>query len=202
MSEKNVYLVRPQFFLGKQILTITPEYISLGNTDNPQGKYSFQKDEVDSYRYTAKKIRHYVYLYTYVKIEVRSLSGKTIRFSLVSLFGINSKKIIAAYSEIINLLYKYYFIDLVKYYLDLFANNVDFNISGLIFTNKGVQFSDKNEIISWDDIGTKDYISYYAVFSKKDNYNYKGFSYWDDWNTTIIYSITRTILHRKQLKDT
>jgi len=199
MSEKIVFLVRTSFFSRSRLLTISPESVSIGMSTEGDSQLSIPKDDVDSIRYTARRVRYYFYLYTYFKIDIRGFSGQTIRIRLFSLFGYHKKQIANRYGDILQYLYHHFFRDLVLHYLDLFANGIDFDIAGLVFTQQGIKFSNKAEMIPWQEVDTRDYLSYFSVFSKKDNYNYRAYNYWDDWNTTILNTVIISILKRKEL---
>lgn len=81
----------------------------------------------------------------------------------------------------------------------MFNDITDFSILGVIFSQSGIQLDKKSDIISWIDLGTKNYNTYYSLFSKSDSKKYKLFYYLSDWNTVVLYSVSRSILKAKKL---
>jgi hypothetical protein len=84
-------------------------------------------------------------------------------------------------------------------YLDQFANSFEFEILGVTFTTQGIWLENKKNFIEWNDLGTKNYSTYYALFSKSNPIFHKTFEYLTDWNTRILYSVSRQILKDKGL---
>ena len=178
-------------------MTLTADTISFGETEKSATTY--KKDEIEGIRYGAKRVRYYIRLYVIYKIYIRFTNSKTITLKFISPFGINREKLDGQYSSIINLIYHNYLSDLQDHYMDLFENNMDFVIGDLIFTPSGLHFRKKDSIVAWEDVGTKDYRGDYCVFSLKDPNYYRVFSYEEDWNTILIFAVTRQILVNKNL---
>jgi len=65
--------------------------------------------------------------------------------------------------------------------------NIELHISGI--------FNQKKVVIPWEKIRTKAYYSYFSIYSfdNPSEIN-RGYSYKDDWNTNVLYSVTRTLL--------
>ena len=63
-------------------------------------------------------------------------------------------------------------------------------------------FKQKEIKILWNDIRTKNYQTYFSIYSITNPKDLnKAFSYLDDWNTGIIYSVLRTILRDKNIES-
>ena len=101
------------------------------------------------------------------------------------------------YSEIVNAILDYFFDAKIILLLEKFVNDESFSILGVNFDARGVLLKKDSQLISWDDLGTKSYMSYYAMFSKSDPNYYRAFEYLNDWNTAILYSVSRQILKEK-----
>jgi len=85
------------------------------------------------------------------------------------------------------------------YYLAKFNEGEPFEIAQVIFQREGIIFDKKAGVVSWADLGTKAYHGYYALYSQQDPNTYKAFEYLHDWNTVILYSVSRQILKDKKL---
>ena len=68
----------------------------------------------------------------------------------------------------------------------------------LIQFQAGIILDKKAQNIPWNDLRTKKNSRYYTIFSKENPDNYKAFYYLDDWNTAVLYSVSRYILKAKK----
>jgi hypothetical protein len=116
---------------------------------------------------------------------------------LKSLYGINRKKLTEKYVSIVSALYDHILDNISRNYLNQFAGSMEFELLGVTFKSSGLLFNNKNQLIDWEDLGTKNYSTYYALFSKSDPGFHKTFEYLTDWNTGILYSVSRQILKDK-----
>lgn len=89
--------------------------------------------------------------------------------------------------------------EVAESFITLFKNEITFELLGILFSQRGIQLTKQSQLIPWEDVGTKDYYRYYAIFSKTNPHNYKAFYYLEDWNTGILYSVSRYILKAKKL---
>lgn len=199
MDAKKVFLIRPLFFSKARLLVMLPEAIKMGRSEDIPD-ITFEREEIEAYRYKAARVHMYgLPVYSYYKIDIRSLSGQTIKIRLLSILGVGKDKKGQTYTKALQTIYQYYFRNVVIEYLEFLKNGIDFEISGLIFTKDGIQLDKKADLIQWEDVGTRNYYFNYAVYSKNDQYNCKNFGYWEEWNTPVIYSLTRSILKAKKL---
>jgi len=193
MSEKHIFLIKPSIFQRSKLLTITPTHISYGYSNGENEDIRIEKEEIDAYKFGG--FYGYDYINMHYAIQLRTLHNKVFKIKEYSFFCIRKKKFFQKYNEILQLLYKYYFQDIVSSYIELFNGNIDFEIEGAIFSREGVQFSNKSPLIKWDNLNTSNHKSYFAISSKQEPTNYKAFSYMDDWNTSIVRIITRSVVH-------
>lgn len=118
---------------------------------------------------------------------------------LKSIYGIRKQQLTEKYGKIVNALYDNFFDDVSRNYLAQFFEKNDFQIAGISFTQEGILLDSKSDIITWEDVGTKSYSTYYAIFSKSNPTRYKAVEYLHDWNTGVLYSVSRHILMDKGL---
>jgi hypothetical protein len=182
-------------------LTITNEYIEFDDKDLPSEKpIRFLNSEIAAFRYGIKWIRGYQFVIGRIYcVDIKSTDARVIKLRLKSLYGINKKKITAKYSNIVNALYNNIFDNISRNYLNQFASSKEFEILGITFKTSGVYFNDKKVLIEWQDVGTRSYTTYYAVFSRSNPSLYKTFEFLTHWNTGILYSVSRQILKDKNL---
>ena len=185
--------LKSTIFDKEKVLTIDPEFVEYDGIN-------FSKFEIAEIRYGIKSINGYRFRIGRIYcIDIKSLNGNILKFRLKSLYRIRIKKLEEKYKLILNALFKNYLNDISLTYIKMFNDKIDFSILGVTFSQSGIQLGKKSDIISWIDLGTKNYNSYYSLFSNSDSKNYKLFYYLSDWNTVVLYSVSRSILKAKKL---
>jgi hypothetical protein len=178
-------------------LIIDPGYLEFDDYEPPT---RFEKDEITAFRYGVKWIRGYQFVIgrIYV-IDILSSDKKIIKIRLKSLYGVNKSILHQKFVTIVNALADNYFDDISRSYLEKFDRNESIKVEDVFFNAEGISWNNNMPIIKWDDIGTKAYQTYYSIFSKSNPSNYKTFQYLSDWNTGVIYIVSRSILKGKGL---
>ena len=193
MAQSLTLNLKETIFDKGSTLIISPESIEYQNT-------SLSKFEIEEIRYGVKFIRGYsFYIGRIYCIDVKSLSGSVMQIRLKSLYSIRKKTLGEKYNAIFQALWENYMRDVAESFINLFKSKIDFDLLGITFTQEGIMFDKKNDLIPWEELGTKNYSRYYAIFSKTNHNNYKAFYYLEDWNTVILYSVSRYILKAKKL---
>jgi hypothetical protein len=141
------------------------------------------------------------------QIFIRNKEEKTIKISFTSYFGRKKEELNKQYIEILNALWTYFFSNMVKDYLSRHSNNEEFSIGDVLFTKDNIVLSvsgimkQKTIAIPWEKVRTKNYYSYFSIYSSEDPVKLnRGYSYSEDWNTNILYSVLRTILREKKIE--
>ena len=180
-------------------LTINKDFLEFDDNELiSKDPTKFLKDDIQAFRYGITWINGYQFTIgrTYC-VDIQDKQNKIIRIRLKSIYGIRKKMLTDKYIKIVNALYENYFDDISRSYLTMFENNIDFELEGLIFTQSGVILGKKAELITWENIGTGSYVTYYTIYPKSDPTAYKAFEYLHNWNTGIVYSVSRQILKSK-----
>jgi hypothetical protein len=180
-------------------LVIDKNYIEFGDNEliaTPPTK--FNKEDITGFRYGIKWINGYQFTIgrTYC-IDIQNKNGKIIKLRLKSLYGVRKKQLTNKYIQIVNALHDCFFDDLSRQYLTKFNENIEFELGGLLFSQKGISFKANSDAIPWEDIGTASYRTYYTIYPKSDPNQYKAFEYLYHWNTGVVYSVSRQILKNK-----
>jgi len=185
--------LKSTIFEKEKVLIIDPEFLEYDGMN-------FSKFEIAEVCYGIKAIKGYRFRIGRIYcIDIKSLNGNIIKLRLKSLYRIRIKKLTEKYKIILNALFKNYINDISLTYIKMFNDKIDFSVLGVIFSQAGIQLDKKSDIISWLDLGTKKYNTYYSLFSNSDSKKYKLFYYLSDWNTVVLYSVSRSILKAKQL---
>ncbi|MBS1600914.1 MAG: hypothetical protein JST75_22020 [Bacteroidetes bacterium] len=201
MSQTLELTIQSTIFDKKRFFKITPEFIEFEDhdlTDPPVTK--FLKSEIVALRYGIKWINGYRFTIGRVYcIDIKNDQNKVIKIRLKTIYRIKRKMLREKYSTIVNAIFNNFFLDIVNLYLDRFNNSERIELIGVLLTDDGVRLSKKSEMISWLELGTKNYASYYALFSLKDPNFYKAFEYVNDWNAYLLYAVVTQILKNKNL---
>lgn len=182
-------------------LIINRDFVEFDNKNRiAETSTKFTAEEIDSFRFGVKWIKGYQFAIGRIYcIDIKSKENSVIKIRLKSLYGINKKILGDKYSAIINALYEYHFDNMIMAYLQKFNNNYEFEILKVRFNQLGLTFTDKNVFLPWNDVDTRAYSTYYSIFSTSNTEIYKIFEFLNDWNTGILYSISRQILKEKGL---
>jgi hypothetical protein len=158
------------------------------------------KSELSEFRYGIKWISgiHLTIGRVYT-VDIRDIHGNEINLRLKSLYGVRKKQLLEKYVKIVSHLYDQYFNDISRDYLDKFLAGESVSILGVEFTAGGVILNKKIGLIRWEDLETRSYWSYYTLSSKLDSTKYKAYVYLEDWNTGVLYTVSREILKGKGL---
>lgn len=160
----------------------------------------FSRGEVASFRYGVKMITGYSFNIGRIYcIDIKNLDDQIIKIRLVSLYGIRKKLLFKKFNQILNAFFETHHRDIVEYYLQIFETGIQVNILDTAFNQSEIIIDGKE--VKWEDLGTKTYATYFALYSKKHPAVYKSFSYLNDWNTAIVYSFSKQILSEKGLLD-
>lgn len=199
---KSIQLTIKSSFLDRERqLIITDEHIEFDDNDRISAlPTKFLVPDIVAFRFGIKWINGYQFTIGRIYcVDIKSKKDDVIKIRLKSLYGINLRKLSAKYSEILNGLYDNIFDNISADFLEKFSKSIEFEILGMTFKSSGIYFNDKRRLIEWEDLGTKNYSTYYAVFSKSNPALHKTFEYLTDWNTGILYSVSRQILNDKGL---
>ena len=182
-------------------LLVERDFIEFDNNDLISATPTkFSKEEIIAFRYGINWIRGYRFIIGRIyTIDIRSSSDEIIKIRLKSLYGIRRKKLAEKYVQIINSIYDYFFQAISDHYVQQFNAGHEIQINGVTFCKEGIYLDNKNLLLDWLDVGTKTYRSYCAIYSQSNANYYKAFQYIKDWNTAVLYNVTRQILKTKGL---
>lgn len=203
--KKNRWLIKDRFFdRHPKELLFTTQSIIFGNQKLSVPTITdLSKEEPLEYCFGIKWIRGFEFIVgRKYQFLIKNGNGEMIKISFGSYYGINKVHLYNQYAEILNQLWEGYFDGLVNHYLALFSQKKPFILANVTFEESGIKIKspkfikEEEKSLLWPDVGTKNYRTYFAIFSKQNPSNInKGYSYLDDWNTGVLYSVIETILN-------
>lgn len=191
---------------GKRRLLITPEFlyfqkkkISLNRKDG------FSRDNIAAFKFEMRWLRMDITFGRRYTIVVSNKDGKEITIRFSRYFGIGAKTAHKLYAEIVDTLENHYFLPITHKLIDDYNNGKQISINKVAINEFGINIrnSSKSEIVlPWNNIRTQNYYSYFAIYDVENPAdNNFTFSYADDWNTTVLYSVVRAILQHKNIEQ-
>lgn len=190
-------------------LIINENLISFEDKDIVNDTFTtFNKDEIIAYRFGIKWTTFYFTFGREYQIFIKNKLGKEIKISFKTYLGNKKHDYHSKYQEILDSLWDNFFLDIINSCIDKHNNGEDFQIENVLFTRDYISLKvdkllkQKEIKILWNDIRTKNYHTYFSIYSiiNPTDIN-RAFNYLDDWNTGIIYSVLRTILRDKNIES-
>lgn len=200
MKEYSCYIKRGLTDRTPRELIINNDYISF--KDKTFGKETFTtffRSEITEYRFGIYWLQLDLTFGRQYQIYIRNKENKILKITFKSYFKHRQKETYQQYCEILDALWEFHFDNITDDYLRKFEADGEFTLGIIQFSKEGIII--KDSLILWQDVRTSNYYTYFAIYSEKEpnkiNYQY---SYMEDWNTTVLYSVLRTILKYKNVE--
>lgn len=160
------------------------------------------KTDIKEFRYGIVWIRGLeFYIGRQYQIHIKTTDNKVLTIDFLTYYGINKKELNKKFYNIVNDLFDFYFEDIVNDYLDRFFNNQTIEICGVEINQTFVKLKFKKLIktytkeISWDNLKTRAYQTYYAIYSSENAADInKSYKFLDDYNTYVLQCVLETII--------
>jgi len=101
------------------------------------------------------------------------------------------------YLAIVNGLFRQYFHDIARSYLEQFRDGRPVELLDVSLDHQGILFDKKLGRVSWNFLGTKRHWHYYTLYSEEVPHNYRAFVFLDDWNAGVLRGVIEVILKEK-----
>jgi hypothetical protein len=189
-------------------LILNPKFIQFESNDLTTNLYTiFDKNEISEFRYGMKWITFKITFGREYFVYIKNNQNKIIKINFATYFGRRKKEYHKLYSDIVQNLREIYFNEKVIELLKKYEKNEEFTIGEVAFNKDGIKIkvsgivSLAEKTIEWNNIRTKTYISYFSIYSAEEpSKTNRGYSYLNDWNTSVLYSVLRTILKNKGIE--
>jgi len=194
-------------FRGKRRLIINEQFLFFERNAiavNPE--QAFGKQDITGYNYELQWIRFELPFGRRYVIRVKNADNKVLSIKITRYFKIGTDTAHKEFNEILSAIRSCFFDYVIDRYLEQHNTHQDFNVETINFTKDGITLPTEFKLaqpvfLPWEDIRTKNYYSYFTIYSASDPGNkYFTFSYANDWNTDMVYSVLRTILRNKNIE--
>ena len=180
-------------------LTIEPDIIQYDEFDlKSRGYNQILKSEIADFKYIAEPIRFdFITIGRKYTICLKSTEGKTLTIRFKNFLWLKNFYD-NFFTEIINLLWEYYFKDIVDQHLiSYYEHRKELFIGKLRIHQQGVDVVGTSLGFTWEELELKAYTRFFAL----SNRNKPEFHIWIDyneWHTEILYSLIKAILKEKR----
>ena len=191
----------------KRELIINPDFIQFEDTDSKTTSPTrFEKESITEYRYGVEWFSgFYLPVGLQFKVHLRNSENKIIKINFRSFYGYRKKELALLLSNIVDALWEFYFAGVADNFLRKLHDGESIEIGDARISSEGITLKKKGSrkvqenFIPWNDVGTQNYQSYFAIFSKNTPTINGAYYYMSDWNTAILFSIVRAILLHNKL---
>jgi len=188
-------------------LIINDKFISINSLDaSADNQIILNKEFITGYQFGIRWYKFYFVFGRNYVIRLKYSDSSIIKINFPAYFGYNKQKNLDLYYDILDGLWNFHFSNIADQYIREFQDGIIFEIDKVIFSANGITFkkrlSFKQDVfLDWQKVRTKSYYSYFAIYSVDDSRNVNfTYSYKDDWNTNVLYSVLRTILKHKNIE--
>lgn len=166
----------------------------LGAAGRDMVNSKFDSSKIVAFRCGIKWIRGFEFtIGREYQIFLQDVNGNTMKINFRSLYGYNRKQLTKLYSQILDQLWNLYFSGILDNSLQRIRLGETVEICGAEISREQVTFKTTNFLksgfasIPWQELDSKDYATYYALYSKTNPADInRGFYYLDDWNAHLL----------------
>lgn len=183
---------------SKQLI-VAKEYIQLSS--NGDNKIRFDKQDIVAYRFGVHWIKGLEFtIGREYRIFLKDSFDCTLKISFRSLYRNKLAEKGELFQSVMKSIWVNYFDEIVTNYLNQVANGETIRICNVEISDKNVtieppkMLNKRKVTIPWQHLGTKNYQTYYALFSDENPIEINCmYRYLEDWNTGVLYSVIETL---------
>lgn len=192
------FKLKSSLFDRNRRLILTKDYLEYENKDLKSDLFSrLEKVDIIDFKHEFEKLIFYRFpIGNKFSISFLDKKNQVMKVKFKEYFW-NSSNYAKIYSELINIIWEYYFFDIVNSYYDKYKNNGSLNFKDVRITQSGINLISINKSIAWAYVKYTQYYTYFVIYDAQNSNVYHRISF-DEWNAEIIFSLIRTI--QKHLK--
>ncbi|WP_125723392.1 hypothetical protein [Flavobacterium ustbae] len=208
-SELKVKIKRSLLDNYKRDLHLHSDFIRFEDKDLANNGFTlFKVNEIKEFRYG---ITYYQYKFVFgreYQLYVRNFNNEILKINFNTYLGIKKHECHEIYVNILNALWNLYFEEKTLSFIEKFKRGESFFIGDVHINSEGVileiskLLKQEKKLIPWNDVAIKKYNTYVSVYSKENSLNFnRGYSYKNDWNTFVLYSVINNIIENKNTSN-
>jgi len=186
--------IKPNILDRKRKFVINPEFISYEDSDwKDIPDTLLKKDEVTGFKFGIEPIKGYAFtIGRRYCIDIKGANNRIMKIRFTSLYKIKNLELRTNYLSILDAFFKTHYDNILNSYINLFNQHSYVEILETTFKSDSVLLIGHN--VPYEDLGFRDYTSYYSLFSKSNPKIYKTYSYLNDWNSSIVFDLSKRLL--------
>jgi len=174
-------------------LVLTKDHIEFENKNLTSDLFTrFPKSDIVDFKRGLDRIVWYEFSVGYeYSLALLDKDNNTLEIKFRDYFGLHSNYS-KFYSELTNLIWEYYFTDIVNVDLDEIYNRNDVELNGIKIGLNGIEFMDTREMLDWKNLDFKEYLRYFAVHKTDNSIIHRTFNF-NEWNSERLFCLIRTV---------
>jgi hypothetical protein len=154
---------------------------------------------IAAFRYGIKWTRAYNFVFgRQYFIEIQNDEQKITQIKLSSYYSIRKHLYGKLWTDIIQQLWKNYFINLFSYYHELYTIHQTFELCGIQFHFDGIGW-DLQNILQWHEIAVSSYQTYFMIYNCQNKKQCISKSFANDWNAVILQVLLKEIVEERSV---
>ncbi|MES2277594.1 MAG: hypothetical protein V4592_16335 [Bacteroidota bacterium] len=171
-------------------LIITSEVFKNIRTEIP-------KEKIASLRFGIEWVKGFYFpIGRNFKIELKLDDGSVLSLSFASYYGIKKKLYTAKYQHLINTVWENLFQADLNDIAVRFRDGETLYINGVEFNKDGLRWGEK-ELLFWDKIQLKEYITYFVIRHIDNAKLNKSFYFLTDWDSFLLQQVLKHIIQQR-----
>ncbi|WPU96602.1 hypothetical protein SNE25_13850 [Mucilaginibacter sabulilitoris] len=156
-------------------------------------------ENITGFRYGVNWINGYAFtIGRQYFIEIQNEQQKIISIKLTSYYNIRKKLYSKLWTDIIQQLWRNYFVNVYNYYYELYNIRQTFDLCGIRFHVNGIGWEPQN-ILQWNAIGISSYQSYFMIYNSNNKSQNKSRSFANDWNAVVLQALLKKIVEERKV---
>lgn len=154
---------------------------------------------ITAFRYGITWTRGYSFVFgRQYFVEIQNNEEEITRIKMGSYYGIRKDLYGKIWNDIIQQLWRNYFVNTFNYYHELYKIHQTFELCGIRFYDDGIGW-DQHNILKWNEIGVSSYRTYFMIFNTQDKNQCKSKSFANDWNAAILQVLLKEIVKQRNV---
>lgn len=190
------YIVKSGFIGRPRKLILSPDYIEWENKDVPANPVTrLDKADIVDFRHGMDWVVWYRFTVgRRFSITFLDKTNKELKIRFDSHFGLHMGND-QLYADMVDVIWDYYQSDIVNDYLKRYYSGEELALQGITLSLSGVRLKGHNSILRWENVGIKEYYSYFAIYDRENPLTHSRVSY-DEYGTETLWGVMKNILNR------
>lgn len=182
-----------------RILTFKTEGLIIEKPSSVRSIDCVAAENITGFRYGVNWINGYAFsIGRQYFIEIQNDQQKITTIKLGSYYGIRKKLYGKIWQDIIQQLWRNYFVNVFNYYYELYNIQQTFVLCGIKFHETGIGW-EPQRILLWNEIAISNYQTYFMIYNNNNRRQIKSRSFANDWNAVVLQALLKKIVEERKV---